>query len=110
MSDEISPQPKARYTAHDLLQDPDFKEMARRKNTVSILLTISMVLIYFGFIALLAWGKELLGRPLGNGMTLGIPIGIIVILSAWILTGVYVRWANTHYDAMVARIKKKVEN
>jgi uncharacterized membrane protein (DUF485 family) len=98
----------AHHTAHEILQDPEFVEMARRKNAVSLALTIAMMVIYFGFIALLAWGKELLGRSLGGGITLGIPIGIGVIIAAWLLTGVYVRWANSGYDDMVARIKKKV--
>jgi len=100
----------AKHTAHEILEDPEFKELARRKNAVSLALTVAMIVIYFGFIALLAWGKELLGRPLGGGITLGIPIGIGTIMLAWLLTGVYVRWANTTYDAMVERIRKKVEN
>lgn len=98
------------HTAHEMLQDPEFQELARRKNTVSLAFTLAMMLIYFGFIALLAWGKEFLGQPFGNGMTLGIPIGIFVILSACALTGLYVRWANSTYDAMVERCKKKLEN
>lgn len=102
--------PPAHHTAHEILEDPDFKEMARRKNAVSLTLTLAMMVIYFGFIALLAWGKEIIGRQLGGGLTAGIFIGIGVIISAWLLTGIYVRWANTGYDAMVARIKQKVEN
>jgi uncharacterized membrane protein (DUF485 family) len=100
----------AKYTAHEILQDPEFRMMARRKNMVSLALTIIMVVVYFGFIALLAWGKEIIGRPIGGGITLGIPIGIGVIVLAWVLTGIYVRWANASYDDMVARIKQKVES
>jgi uncharacterized membrane protein (DUF485 family) len=100
----------AKQSAHEILQDPEFRMMARRKNMVSLALTIIMVVVYFGFIALLAWGKEIIGRPIGGGITLGIPIGIGVIVLAWVLTGIYVRWANASYDDMVARIKQKVES
>jgi uncharacterized membrane protein (DUF485 family) len=100
----------AKHSAHEILQDPEFQQMARRKDTVSLALTLAMIVVYFGFIALLAWGKEILGRPIGGGITLGIPIGIGVIVLAWILTGIYVRWANASYDDMVARIKQKIES
>lgn len=99
----------AKYSAHEILQDPDFVKMARRKDAVSLALTAAMIVVYFGFIALLAWGKELLGKPIGGGITLGIPVGIGVIILAWVLTGIYVRWANASYDDMVARIKQKIE-
>jgi uncharacterized membrane protein (DUF485 family) len=90
-----------------LLEDPDFRRLARVKNRVSLLLTAVMVVVYFGFIFLLAWRRDLFAARLGESLTAGIPIGIGVILASWLLTGVYVSWANTRYDAEVRRLRDK---
>ena len=55
-----------------------------------------------------AFGKGFLGIPLGNGvMTIGIPIGLAVIVSAFALTGIYVRRANSEFDELTEKIKKE---
>ena len=66
-----------------------------------------MLLVYFGFILVLAFNKALLAEKIGEHVTLGIPVGVGVILFAWILTGIYVRWANAYYDSEVKRIVKE---
>jgi uncharacterized membrane protein (DUF485 family) len=67
-----------------------------------------MLIIYFGFILLVAFGKGFLGTPMGSGVTtIGIPIGVAVIVSAFLLTGIYVRRANTEFDALTEKIKKE---
>ncbi len=96
--------------ARELLEDPEFQAFARRKNAVSFWLTLTIVVVYFGFIALMAFGSEFMGRKIGVATTLGIPIGIGVIVIAWLLTGVYVTWANGPYDKMVAEMRAKVED
>ena len=65
-----------------------------------------MVALYFGFIALIAFRKPLLGRLLAPGLSLGILLGALVIVCSWLLTWVYVRWANTRYDAELHRLKE----
>jgi uncharacterized membrane protein (DUF485 family) len=65
-----------------------------------------MMAVYFGFILLVAWAKPLLGRQLVPGLSLGILLGALVIVTAWILIWIYVRWANSHYDAAVTRIRQ----
>jgi uncharacterized membrane protein (DUF485 family) len=72
---------------------------------VAILLTTAMMVIYFGFILLVAYNKPLLGRQIAPGMSIGILLGALVIVTAWALIGVYTRWANRHYDAEVARLR-----
>ena len=69
-------------------------------------LTAAMMLIYFGFIALIAYDKTLLARQVTPGLTLGILLGALVILASWILTWVYVRWANAHYDTEVGAMNE----
>lgn len=91
-----------------ILDDPDFKELRARKNAVSTWLTGLTLVIYFGFILLVAYGKPILATKISGNLTLGIPLGIGVILVSWVLTGVYVLWANSTYDALVARVKDKI--
>ena len=101
------PPPDAHHTAHEMLQDPEFQKLARRKNAISITMTVVMMTVYFGFIFLMAFAPDVL-RSQSMNATWGIPIGIGVILFAWVLTGIYVRWANSEYDDMVARVKERL--
>ena len=75
-----------------------FQDIIRRRWRMATLLTLAMVAIYFGFILLVAFDKPLLGRLVAPGLSLGILLGALVIVGAWILTWIYVRWTNTHYD------------
>ena len=79
-------------------------DLARRRWRVAIALTIAMVFMYFGFIALIAFNKQLLARKVTEGLSLGILLGALVIVASWLLTWAYVRWANTHYDTALAAI------
>lgn len=92
----------------NLQELPEFKKMVRSKWRVSIMLTIAMLIIYFGFILLIAFNKPFLATPIGHNLTLGLPVGIGVLLSAWILTGVYTFWANRYHDNRMREIKKKI--
>jgi uncharacterized membrane protein (DUF485 family) len=89
-----------------LLQDPEFKDLAARKDRISLLLTLVTLALYYGFIFLAAFKPSLFGTW-AAGLPLGIPIGVGVILGCWVLTGIYVRWANSRYDAMVDRLREK---
>ena len=72
---------------------------------VAITLTGCMMAVYFGFILLVAFNKPLLGMRVATGLSLGMLMGALVILVAWVLIWVYVRWANTHYDAALRRLR-----
>lgn len=86
------------------------RELARRRWRVAVALTIAMVVLYFGFIALIAFNKPLLARKVTEGLSLGILLGALVIVASWLLTWFYVRWANTHYDTALASIGRAEEN
>jgi uncharacterized membrane protein (DUF485 family) len=87
---------------------PEFKKMVSRKSTVSIILTSIMLVIYFGFILLIAFDKAFLAQSIGHNLTLGLPIGIGILISAWLLTGIYTWWANKYHDRRIRDIKKKI--
>lgn len=63
-----------------------------------------MLIAYYGFILLVAFNKELLSRLLTPGLSLGILLGALVIVFAWVLTMVYTRWANTTYDSEISEL------
>lgn len=79
--------------------------LAQARERVALALTAGMVLLYFGFIGLIAYDKPLLGRQLVPGLSLGILLGALVIVASWLLTWVYVRWANRHYDSELAKLR-----
>jgi uncharacterized membrane protein (DUF485 family) len=86
-------------------QDPNYQELVRRRSSFGWTLSLVMLVIYFGFILLVAYAPKFLGTPLGAGVTtVGIPIGLFVIVSAFVLTGIYVSKANSKYDDLIRRI------
>ena len=81
------------------------RALASARDRVAAVLTAAMVAVYFGFISLIAFAKPFLGRRLAPGLTIGIALGVLVIVASWLLTLVYVRWTNTHYDARNAALR-----
>jgi uncharacterized membrane protein (DUF485 family) len=71
----------------------------------ALALTTAMTVLYFGFIALIAFDKPLLGHLLAPGLSLGIVLGALVIVCSWLLTWTYVRWANSYYDVELHRLR-----
>jgi uncharacterized membrane protein (DUF485 family) len=85
--------------------NPKYHELRQKRNTFSWTLTILMLVVYFGYIALIAFNKPFLAQPIGNGVTtLGIPIGMGVIVFTILITGIYVRRANGEFDRLTAEI------
>lgn len=90
--------------------NPKFAELVHKKTSLGWTLSAVMLLIYYGFILTIAFAPKTLGAPLGAGvMTVGIPIGVLIILSAFVLTGVYVRRANTEFDQLNADIVREAK-
>jgi len=96
-------------SARDLLQSPEFRRIVRRRWTIALLLTAALFVAYYGYVLLIALRPELLARRIGAVTTLGIPLGVGVIVVAWALTAVYVLWANRRYDPEVERLKSHLE-
>ncbi|HLO77487.1 MAG TPA: DUF485 domain-containing protein [Magnetospirillum sp.] len=86
--------------------NPKFHELVSKRTSFAWTLSAVMLAIYFGFIFLIAYGKDFLGTSLsaGSTTTIGFPIGIAVILSAVVLTGIYVRRANGEFDELNRQI------
>lgn len=83
--------------------------IAARRWKIAIALTATMLVTYFGFLLLVAYDKAALGALVTPGLSWGILLGALVILVAWAVTGIYVRWANRHYDAALDEIRAKTK-
>ena len=85
--------------------NPTYHELKRKRNAFGWTLTILMLIVYFGYIALIAFNKPFLAQSIGDGVTtLGIPIGLAVIIFTIVITGIYVRRANGEYDRLTTEI------
>jgi len=97
----------------DLIQrivtHPQYQELKAKRSRFGWQLTLAMMVVYYGFILLVAFNKEFLSQRIGEGvMTLGIPIGLGVILFTIVITAIYVRRANTEFDALSNAVVKAV--
>jgi uncharacterized membrane protein (DUF485 family) len=90
----------------DVDVDVELEALAARRWRIALSLTATMLATYFGFVLLVAYDKPLLGTILVPGLSLGILLGALVILVAWTVTGIYVRWANRVYDIELAKLRK----
>jgi uncharacterized membrane protein (DUF485 family) len=97
----------------DLVQkikaNPKYQKLVSMRSTFGWTLTAMMLVVFYGYILLIAFDKELLARKIGNGvMTWGIPIGLFVIVFTVVLTGIYVQRANKVFDNLTTEIRKEV--
>ena len=94
-----------------IAHDPTYLELKHKRSRFGLWLTVAMMIVYYGFIALVAFDKPFMAQRIGSGVTtLGIPIGIGVIFFTIIITAIYVLRANKEYDAMTAEIVRKVRS
>ena len=88
---------------------PKYAQLKQRRNKLGIVLTVLMLAVYYGYIALIAFDKAFLAKPVGTGvMSVGVPVGMAVIVFTIVITGIYVRRANSEYDQLTQDILKDV--
>jgi uncharacterized membrane protein (DUF485 family) len=88
---------------------PTYKKLVSVRSRYSWTLAAMMLVVYYGYILLIAFNKEFLSRKMGDGvLTWGIPIGMFVIVFTVLITGIYVRRANSEFDDLTTDIRKEV--
>jgi uncharacterized membrane protein (DUF485 family) len=88
---------------------PKYQELKAKRTSFGWVLTIAMLVVYYGFIVLVAFNKPFLSTRLGEGvMAVGMPIGLGVILFTVLITVYYVRRANREFDALTEEVNKAV--
>jgi uncharacterized membrane protein (DUF485 family) len=95
-------------TPREVLDSPEFRRLVERRWQISLVLTAALFVAYYGFILLVATNKPLLATRLGETVTLGIPLGVAIIVLSWVLTAAYVVWANKQYDPEVRRLRGQI--
>jgi len=91
--------------------NPDYQKLVKIRTSFSIKLSIAMLVVYFTFILTIAFNPSALGTPLNADTvtTIGIPVGIAIIIFAFVLTGIYTKRANGEFDDLTNKIKKAVK-
>jgi uncharacterized membrane protein (DUF485 family) len=88
-------------------KNPKYLALRKKRNSIGWALTLLMMVVYYGYIALIAFNKPFLAQPIGSGVTtLGIPIGMGVIVFTVVITAIYVRRANNEFDSLTSDILK----
>ena len=90
---------------------PKYQELRNKRNRLSVTLTVLMLIVYYGYVALIAFDKELLAKPLSSAgvTTLGIPIALFVIVFTVAITLFYIRRANNEFDQLTQQILKDAQ-
>jgi uncharacterized membrane protein (DUF485 family) len=102
--------PMAASSLEAIQKNPKYQQLVAQRSSLGTTLSIAMIVIYFGFILLVAFAPGLLGTSLTGGVTtVGILVGILVILSAFALTGFYVIRANGSYDVLTRQIVQETQ-
>jgi uncharacterized membrane protein (DUF485 family) len=91
--------------------NPKYQELVSKRSRFAWILSIIMLIIYYAFILVIAFSPQTLGIKLSETsvITIGIPIGLLVIISAFVLTGIYVWRANGEFDTLTHQIKEELK-
>jgi uncharacterized membrane protein (DUF485 family) len=90
--------------------NPKYQELVSKRSSFAWTLSVIMLVIYYAFIMIIAFNPEVLGAKTGEGvMTVGIPVGIAIIIIAFALTGIYVKRANGEFDELAQQVKDELK-
>jgi uncharacterized membrane protein (DUF485 family) len=90
--------------------NPNYKKLVSTRSRYAWIMTIIMLVVYYAFILLIAFSPETLGASLSGGMTtVGIPVGMAIIVFAFLMTGIYVKRANSEFDQLLKNVKDDVK-
>jgi uncharacterized membrane protein (DUF485 family) len=106
----VTAKPHMKLTSRELLESNEFRHLVKRRWRVALLLTLALFVVYYGFILLVATQRGLLATRIGEVTTLGIVLGVAVLVLAWVLTASYVVWANRNYDPEVQRLRDRLRS
>lgn len=96
--------------AEKIKANPKFAELVRRRKSLGWTLSFIMLVVYYGYIMLIAFYPGFFRTHIGEYTTIGFPIGVGIIVVAFILTGIYVRQSNRVFDKLVEEIKQEAKS
>ena len=100
---------------NDLVQkiksNPKYQELVSKRSSFSLKLSIFVLAMFYAYILVIAFNKDLLATKLGDGvMTVAFPIGAAIIVISFITTLIYVRRANSEFEDLTNEIKEDVKD
>ncbi len=100
---------------NDLVQkiksNPKYQELVSKRSSFSLKLSIFVLAMFYAYILVIAFNKELLATKLGDGvMTIAFPIGAAIIVISFMTTLIYVRRANSEFEDLTNQIKEDVKD
>ena len=84
--------------------DPNYQRLVSERKSLGWTLAIITLVMYYGYIAIVAFAPSLIAVPLFGSITVGIVLGVAIILASILLTGIYVMRANADYDELINAI------
>lgn len=99
---------RARVVARPAPDEADvggLEQLAAKRLRMALGLTAAMLVVYFGFILLIAFAPGFLGKRITDGLSVGMALGVVVILATWVLTWTYVRWGNRVYEPAIRELE-----
>jgi uncharacterized membrane protein (DUF485 family) len=97
-------------TIEKIKNNPNYQKLVSTRSSFAWKLTITILVVYYAFILLIAFSPETLGASLSGGMTtVGIPVGLAIIIFAFALTGIYVKRANSEFDDLLKQVKDDIK-
>jgi cation/acetate symporter len=102
--EEIVPMSTAMYER--MRSNPKFQNLVRTRGRFAWTLAITVLTIFYGFVMLVAFQPDLLGRPVaeGSALTVGVAFGLFMFVFFWVLTAAYVRRANGAFDTVTEEV------
>ena len=101
---------RATHSAAEVVASPEFKALVKLRWRVSMVMLVLLFVSYYGFVLVVAGNKEFVSQKIDGVTTLAIPLGVAVIVVAWLLTAIYVAWANKSYDPEVERLRNEIRH
>ena len=103
------PEARIHKSAHEIINSDEFKMLVAKRWSVSGILLVLLFITYYGYVIVLGSNPQVMAEKVGEVTTLGIPIGVGVIVFSFFLTAFYVGWANKTYDPEVDRLKSQLK-
>lgn len=87
--------------------EEELTRLTAQRWRVALGLSAAVVVIYFGFMLLVSLPatKAKMASEIVPGLSVGILLGASVIVLSWLLTFIYIRWANAVYDPKVRELQ-----
>ncbi len=91
--------------------NPKYQELVSKRNSFATMLSIFVLAMFYGYVLVIAFNKELLATRIGEGvMTYAFPVGAAIIIISFITTLIYVIRANGEFEELEQSIKNDVKD